>query len=979
MQVRSLEVGFQGSWHPGTVLQCESLKRHVRYDNVLDANGKDHVVDVVSVSKALDGDIENANFYDRGIIRPVPPLVDFEKADLKYGLCVDVSYEEAWWEGVIFDQRNGMTKRNVFFPDLGDEMEAEMHQMRITQDWDEVTEEWQQRGEWVFLGLVEDLKGELFVGVSPKQIWYDVRLKREFETIGEWTCNVEYLWREIVEEVVHHYFSIMVKEVISILNLPWSLSNEAPASAETATSVALNTTLPDNGAACEVVASGANSFEEGTSSGGGWKLVNLPEVEFCPDAVNEYPRAPKGAARAFWMKKLQQHLAYLGWKIEVKNKFNVQRYRYHAPDKLGHKTYLSLLEVCKAVKNDPNLASLQFQNDLITMQPPTVDCHLSEVNRSENIPTVPISQVEGGHEAVIQYYNAHISNKNRVEKKELIQKAKDHLLAEGWVFDHPSPNNKKRGIIYISPQNRRFPTLHAACKFCIQQNASKRTVSGNQPLNVSCVNKKNVDQLSQLHTKHRKLKVMDDGAASRSSANREWKSSRNSDTNIPKYLSNGVPRRALRSKKRVQKVSDPFLPQKPINVLSFLIDNNIILPRSTVNWIEKDRYFVRTLGEGKITRDGIKCNCCKKIFSFAGFENHVGGSSTCRPSASIFLEDGKSLLDCQIEMMQGRKTKETSGKSFSDLSITENDSICSVCHYGGELILCDKCPSAFHKTCLGLKEIPDGDWFCPSCRCGICGQRNIDGDEVGHFLTCTQCEHEYHLRCLKNGAVDISRYRGNWFCGKDCEKTYEGLHELLGKPISVGVGQLTWTLVKFIDPDRCDIGSVKIDLLAESYCKLNLALLVMHECFESLKDSFTNRDLVEDVIFNRWVYGKKVAEVPLIGTRLQYRRHGMCRILMNELGKKLTQLGVERLVLPAVPSALETWTGSFGFAKMTNFERSQFLDYAFLDFQDTIMCQKLLTNISSRDSILLKESQPKCDDQIDEIDEGNIVDQQMDE
>lgn len=55
------------------------------------------------------------------------------------------------------------------------------------------------------------------------------------------------------------------------------------------------------------------------------------------------------------------------------------------------------------------------------------------------------------------------------------------------------------------------------------------------------------------------------------------------------------------------------------------------------------------------------------------------------------------------------------------------------------------------------------------------------------------------------------------------------------------------------------------------------------------------------------------------------------------------QLGVERLVLPAVPSVLETWTTSFGFAKMTSSERSQFLDYTFLDFQDTIMCQKLLT------------------------------------
>ncbi|KAL5102544.1 hypothetical protein RYX36_006871 [Vicia faba] len=84
------------------------------------------------------------------------------------------------------------------------------------------------------------------------------------------------------------------------------------------------------------------------------------------------------------------------------------------------------------------------------------------------------------------------------------------------------------------------------------------------------------------------------------------------------------------------------------------------------------------------------------------------------------------------------------------------------------------------------------------------------------------------------------------------------------------------------------------------------------------------------------VFGDKIAEVPLVGTRFQYRRLGMCRVLMDELEKKLKLLGVERLVLPAVPGVLETCTNSFGFKQMTNFERSKFIDYSFLDFQGTI-------------------------------------------
>lgn len=51
---------------------------------------------------------------------------------------------------------------------------------------------------------------------------------------------------------------------------------------------------------------------------------------------------------------------------------------------------------------------------------------------------------------------------------------------------------------------------------------------------------------------------------------------------------------------------------------------------------------------------------------------------------------------------------------------------------------------------------------------------------------------------------------------------------------------------------------------------------------------------------------------------------------------------MERLVLPAVPSMLNTWITSFGFSQMTTSERLQFLEYSFLDFQDSIMCQKLL-------------------------------------
>lgn len=79
-----------------------------------------------------------------------------------------------------------------------------------------------------------------------------------------------------------------------------------------------------------------------------------------------------------------------------------------------------------------------------------------------------------------------------------------------------------------------------------------------------------------------------------------------------------------------------------------------------------------------------------------------------------------------------------------------------------------------------------------------------------------------------------------------------GLSELIGKPIMVEDG-LKWTLLKFMDPNSHHHPTNKSDLesSAENYVKLNIALDVMHECFETVNKPYTKRDLIEDVIFSR--------------------------------------------------------------------------------------------------------------------------------
>ncbi|GMJ02566.1 hypothetical protein like AT5G58610 [Hibiscus trionum] len=157
----------------------------------------------------------------------------------------------------------------------------------------------------------------------------------------------------------------------------------------------------------------------------------------------------------------------------------------------------------------------------------------------------------------------------------------------------------------------------------------------------------------------------------------------------------------------------------------------------------------------------------------------------------------------------------------------------------------------------------------------------------------------------------------------------------------------------------------------ENQSKLRAALEVMHECFEPSEAVETGRDLVEDVIFSRVsklkrlnfrgfftvileendnlvsvatvrVYDNRVAEMPLVATKHGQRHRGMCRVLVDELEKNLLKLGVEKLVLPSLPTTVETWTNKFGFSRMPDDERAKLLKYTLLDFQGTIICQKLL-------------------------------------
>ncbi|KAL9283903.1 putative histone acetyltransferase chromatin regulator PHD family [Arabidopsis thaliana] len=998
IEVRSLEEGSLGSWYLGTVTSAKKRRRRcIRYDNILSDDGSGNLVETVDVSDIVEGldDCTDVSDTFRGRLRPVPPKLDVAKLNLAYGLCVDVFFSDAWWEGVLFDHENGSEKRRVFFPDLGDELDADLQSLRITQDWNEATETWKCRGSWLFLNLIEKYKEDNYLPVSVKQLWYDIRDRIGFVRIQEWTCSTKHLWQDLMLEVIEDNLRITIDQFLHDFDAErypqLKLLNEAsqavyetnaclsgmltiapqeqqfscidkdfkPASQRCQSLSVLTSVSGIRSEASDINKATEISSKKSTAAHKKDILHKKPGIwhpfdclaKSGPQAVSSFIRSPLLPMAMH----VRMHLKYMGWTIEhMVDEAGRQRFRYLSPN--GRLKEHSLRQVCFRLKQPdkslttPGMAnppSLSSENQTYsTQEMRSIVLALPAFNRSVALgeglklstDTLLEYETQGNEEVFTRESRNFCPKKAFPGQKETLR-----VRIE--------PKTKAQGIILRLKSKRK------------QTPKKDEVIVGLQNVNRS------------MRRGHTSKKLMD----------------------IKNRVTSRGKTRVLRSRKRAQRVITPISRNhSPRNILSWLMDNNVVLPRENIRCCNQKDTTVRK--EGKLTREGIKCSCCRRVFTINGFEVHANGAS-CSGAANIFLDDGRSLLECQVEAYKKRKKAQPPDMLKMKLRQGENDVFCSVCHYGGKLILCDGCPSAFHANCLGLEDVPDGDWFCQSCCCGACGQFFLKTTSTNakeeKFISCKQCELKYHPSCLRyDGACDsLDKILGEkWFCSKDCEEIFVILYDLIGKPREVSVEKLTWRLVQSLEPNMYGDDASKIEAAAENHCILSVALDVMHELFEPVKRPHGGRDLAEDVIFSRWskfkrlnfsgfytvllernnelvsvatvrILGKKVAEMPFIGTRFQHRQRGMCRVLINELEKVLIDLGVERLVLPAVPCVLNTWINSFGFTKMTISERKNFLKFTLLEFGRTILCEKILIKSGVADPIpsIASLGEQQCD------------------
>jgi hypothetical protein len=147
----------------------------------------------------------------------------------------------------------------------------------------------------------------------------------------------------------------------------------------------------------------------------------------------------------------------------------------------------------------------------------------------------------------------------------------------------------------------------------------------------------------------------------------------------------------------------------------------------------------------------------------------------------------------RIARLNNRRQLQAAAEEAANLPLdevgyeTNHQDYCEVCQQGGEIILCDTCPKAYHLVCLDpeLEQAPEGDWSCPECTkngisirtrqaAAIAAARQAKEEEDNHMeycrvcrdggelLCCDRCPSSYHMHCLIPPMKIIPE--DEWFC-----------------------------------------------------------------------------------------------------------------------------------------------------------------------------------------------------------------------
>ncbi|KAI5328076.1 hypothetical protein L3X38_027472 [Prunus dulcis] len=395
-------------------------------------------------------------------------------------------------------------------------------------------------------------------------------------------------------------------------------------------------------------------------------------------------------------------------------------------------------------------------------------------------------------------------------------------------------------------------------------------------------------------------------------------------------------------------------------ILSWLIDLHIVEDNAAVF------YNNEIMPKGTIKRAGILCTCCEQVFTVWNFEVHAK-SELRRPYEYILVEsNGNSLLQC---LMDAWECHIESAPQFGfhrsrprTAAADQNDDSCMICADGGDLMCCDKCPSAFHPSCMNMERVPEGEWGCSYCVCIHCGLVR------GKFLTCSVCEKKFHWSCPAPNEIDLNLSTSS-FCSKSCSEIFEKLEQMVGAKNDLDNGY-SWRLLK-----REDINlrghTENLHKKLECNSKIAVAGVLMHHCFETIIDRFTGTNVVQSVIHSQGsnlgrlnfrsfytailekddeiisaasirIRGREMAEMPFVGTESKCRGQGFLRKFLVAIESALHFLNVENLIIPASIEIVGMWTQKFKFSHIASAMIRTIISSNTLMFPKAVRLQKSL-------------------------------------
>lgn len=178
-------------------------------------------------------------------------------------------------------------------------------------------------------------------------------------------------------------------------------------------------------------------------------------------------------------------------------------------------------------------------------------------------------------------------------------------------------------------------------------------------------------------------------------------------------------------------------------------------------------------GGGATTRGGGAADASERD-SDAEFEQMLQDAEAAEDTdEESVARPNKRKKKTKFSTRKKKKPSKYAGADNGDGYETDHQDYCEVCQQGGEIILCDTCPRAYHLVCLDpeLEEAPEGKWSCPHCEGeGITAKEDDNHQEFcrtckegGGLLRCVACPSSYHKNCL-NPPPDDDIDENDWTC-----------------------------------------------------------------------------------------------------------------------------------------------------------------------------------------------------------------------